>query len=75
VGRRGAALRRARVEDGVVEQGLCQEVLAGKVFARLAGGLGVGVRPGGPQGREGSHCLESLAGFAGHRVGRAVDDA
>ena len=58
-----------------MEQGLRQEILAGKVFARLAGGLGVGVRLGVPQGREGSHSLESLAGFAGHCVGRAVDDA
>ena len=48
-----------------MEQGLGQEVLAGEVFARLAGGLGVGVWRGVSQGREGGYRLESLAASPG----------
>jgi hypothetical protein len=58
-----------------MEQGLGEEVLAGEVFAWLAGGLSVRVRCGVRQGREGSHSPESLAGLAGHRLWRAFGDA
>ena len=42
-GRCGAALGWVRVEDGVMEQGLRQEVLPREVLAWLARGFGVGV--------------------------------